>query len=82
MLKVMPLKVADIYMPAARKKELDEDKIEALTQQMLAGEEIKPIKVREGKGRYVLQKGANRLEAACRVGEQAIGAYIVQAPKF
>lgn len=82
MLKVVPLKVADIYMPTARKKELEAEKIDAITQQMLAGDEIKPIKVRKGKGRYVLQKGANRLEAARQVGEEEIGAYIVQAPKF
>ena len=82
MLKVVPLKVADIYMPAARKKELDTDKVEAVTQQLLAGEELKPIKVREGKGRYVLQKGSNRLEAARSVGETEINAYIVQAAKF
>ena len=82
MLKVIPLKVADIYMPTARKKELDPEKIETITQAMLAGEAISPIKVREGKGRYVLQKGANRLEAAMKVGESEIGAYIVQAPKF
>lgn len=82
MLKVIPLKVDDIYMPTARKKELDADKVEAIMQQMLAGEDISPIKVREGKGRYVLQKGSNRLEAARKVGETEVGAYIVQAPKF
>jgi ParB-like chromosome segregation protein Spo0J len=82
MLKVIPLKVEDIYMPAARKKELDPEKIEAITQALLAGEELKPIKVREGNGRYVLQKGSNRLEASKKVGETEIGAYIVQAPKF
>lgn len=82
MLKVIPLKVDDIYMPTARKKELDAEKVEAITQAMLAGDDISPIKVREGKGRYVLQKGANRLEAARKVGETEIKAYIVQALKY
>lgn len=82
MMKVVAVKIDDIYIPAARRQELDQDKLDALTEVMLESEEQKPIRVREGKGRYVLIAGVHRLEASKALGETSIGAYIVQAPKF
>lgn len=82
MLKVIPVKIADIYITTARKAEFDQDKIDAITEDMLEGNPQKPIKVRKGKGRFVLLSGINRLEACKAVGEEEIGAYIVQAQKF
>jgi len=76
------VKIADIYVPAARRKELTQSKVDELTEQMLNGDNLKPIKVRKGKGRLVLIEGIHRLEASKAVGEDEIGTYIVQAPKF
>ncbi|PCI64780.1 MAG: chromosome partitioning protein ParB [Kordiimonadales bacterium] len=82
MLKTVAVKLEDIYIPAARRKELDQSKLDGVVEDMLNGEEQKPIRVREGKGRYVLVAGIHRLEASKAVGENTIDAYIVQAPKF
>lgn len=82
MLKVVAVKIDDIYVPTARRKELQQDKLDATIEAMLEGDELKPIRVREGKGRFVLIAGIHRLEASKAVGETEVGAYIVQAPKF
>ena len=82
MLKIVDVKIEDIYVPAARRQELDQSKIDALAESMMDGERGKPIRVREGKGRLVLIEGAHRLEAAKALGDTTIGAYIVQARKF
>ncbi len=82
MMKIVAVKIDDIYVPTARRNELQQDKVDATVEQMLAGDDMKPIKVREGKGRMVLIEGVHRLEASKAVGETEIGAYIVQAPKF
>lgn len=82
MLKVTMVKIEDIYIPTARRKELEQDKVDAVTERMLNGDEEKPIRVRNGKGRFVLVEGIHRLEASKALGETDIGAYVVQAPKF
>ncbi len=82
MLKVIAVKIEDIYIPTARRNELDQSKVDEIVERMLNGDEEKPIKVRKGKGRLVLIQGVHRLEASRAVGESEIGAYIIQAPKF
>jgi len=82
MLKITDVNIADIYAPTARKKELDQSKVDAITEEMMDDTEGKPIRVRKGDGRFVLLEGMNRLEAAKALGEKTIGAYIVQAQKF
>lgn len=82
MFKTVDVKIDEIYVPADRRKEIAADIINKYTDDMLNGETIKPIKVRDGKGRFVLIEGVNRLEASKAVGDITIGAYIVQARKF
>jgi len=82
MMRVVAVKIEDIYIPTARRKELDNSKLDEVTENMLNGDQQKPIRVREGKGRFVLVTGIHRLEASKALGEKEIGAYIVQAPKF
>ncbi|MFC4348050.1 ParB N-terminal domain-containing protein [Kordiimonas lipolytica] len=82
MLKIVPVIIDEIYIPTKRRGELDQSKVEAVTEKLLNGEAQKPIKVRSGKGRFVLVEGINRLEANRALGETEIGAYVVQAPKF
>ncbi|MCJ9429647.1 ParB N-terminal domain-containing protein [Kordiimonas marina] len=78
----MSVEIDEIYIPTARRKELDQSQVDAVTEKMLNGEQQKPIKVRKGKGRFVLVEGVHRLEASKILGEKEIDAYIVQAPKF
>jgi len=83
MLKVIDVKIEDIYVPAARRKELQQSKVDEVSERMMDGDEKeKPIRVRAGKGRFVLLEGIHRLEASKALGEETIGAYIVQAAKF
>jgi ParB-like chromosome segregation protein Spo0J len=82
MLKIVPVKIDEIYVPTKRRGELEQSRLDAVIETMLNGEAQKPIKVRSGKGRFVLVDGIHRLEASKALGETEIGAYIVQAPKF
>jgi len=82
MLKITQVKIEDIYVPAARRKELAQNKVDETAEKMMDADQTKPIRVREGKGRFVLLEGIHRLEASKALGEETIGAYIVQAPKF
>ena len=82
MLKTVDVKVEDIYVPAARRAEFDQGKVDVIVEALLNDEQQQPIRVRQGKGRLVLISGINRLEAGKALGEVEIGAYIVQARKF
>ena len=82
MMRVVMVPVDQIYVPAGKRKEFDEDKVMPMAEDILEHDDMKPIYVREGKGRYVLQSGVHRLEAVKLLGEEKIKAYIVQARKF
>lgn len=79
MLTPVMLKIDEIYVPAERRKELDPDRSNAIAEKIMEGEDQTPIQVRQGKGRYVLIKGVNRLEARKALGDTSIQAYIVSA---
>ncbi len=82
MLKAIAVNIDDIYIPAERRKELDPERVGALAEEIMAGAEDEPIRVRQGKGRYVLIKGVNRLEARKSLGDTTILAYMVGARQF
>lgn len=82
MLKIVNVKIEDIYVPAARRKELEQEKVDTISENLMDGTQEKPIRVRRGNGRFVLLEGIHRLEASKALGEQEIGAYVVQAQKF
>lgn len=80
-MRVVDVPVAEIYYPAAKKKTLDEDKVMELAEDILENGLQKPVYVRKGDGRYVLQEGMHRVEALKMLGNKFIEAYIVQAKK-
>ncbi|NNE58397.1 MAG: ParB N-terminal domain-containing protein [Hellea sp.] len=82
MMRVVLIPVDEIYVPASKKKEFDEEKVLPLAEEILENDDQKPIYVRKGKGRYVLQSGVHRLEAIKLLGSDKIKAYVVQAQKF
>lgn len=81
MLKIVPIKLDDIYVPTGLRKELDEDKVSQAAEDMMDGDEAKPIQVRQGKDRYVLVKGLHRVEAAKALGDETIEGIVVAARK-
>lgn len=81
LMRAIDVPVAKIYVPAAKAKTLDEEKVLPLAEDILENGMTNPIYVREGKDRYVLQEGLHRLEATKLLGSDYITAYLVQAKK-
>lgn len=79
MLRVQRVKIADIYVPAARRKTLHPETVRLLAEDILENGMKLPIQVRVDDKRYVLVEGLHRLEAAKWLGEDMIDAYLVQA---
>ncbi len=79
MLKVVVLKIDEIYVPAERRKELDPQKVEVVAEKIMEDGDEQPIQVRRGKDRYVLVKGVHRLEARKALGDETIQVFIVDA---
>ena len=75
----IPLRIDDIYVPAKRKKTLEAEKVDALANDILENGQTTPIRVREGKGRYVLLEGYHRLEALRALGEERVTVFVTQA---
>jgi sulfiredoxin len=74
--------IEEIYVPAKKRKSLDEAKIDALAEDILENGQTTPIQVRQGKGRVVLVEGLHRLEACKALGEEIIRGYLVQARRY
>jgi sulfiredoxin len=74
--------IEEIYVPAKKRKSLDEAKIDALAEDILENGQTTPIQVRQGKGRVVLVEGLHRLEACKALGEENIRGYLVQARRY
>ena len=79
MLQKKSIPIAEIHVPVKRAKTLDPEKVEALANDMLENGQKVPIRVRQGKGRYVLIEGYHRLEALRALGEDSVDGYVVQA---
>ena len=79
MLRNQKFPVAKIYVPTARRKTLDPEKVRAIAEDWLANGQKVPIQVREDGDRYVLVEGLHRLEAAKELGETMIVGLLVQA---
>lgn len=73
------IKIAEIYVPAKRRKLLEQEKVDALAEAILEEGQQRPIQVRQGNERYVLIEGLHRLEAMKALGEPTIAALIVSA---
>ncbi len=78
-MKPVAVNIADIYVPAGHRKELDPERVEALAETIMDEVEDLPIQVRPGKDRYVLVKGVHRLEARKSLGDDTILAFVVSA---
>lgn len=79
MLEKVALPIAKIYVPAKRAKTLDAAKVEALAEDILENGQRVPIRVRTGKGRFVLLEGLHRLEALRALGEETVDGFVTRA---
>jgi ParB-like chromosome segregation protein Spo0J len=68
-----------IYVPVKRMKTLEPAKVEEIAESILEQGQTTPIRLREGKDRFVLVEGLHRLEALKALGEQTVEGYLVHA---
>lgn len=80
-MRIVDVPIDKIYVPAKKKNTLDEEKVMELAEDILENGLQKPIYVRLGKGRYVLQEGLHRVEAVKLLGETLIDGHIVAAQR-
>lgn len=78
MQRTIRVAIEDIYIPAKRRKTLDEAWVESLAETILEEGMKTPIMVRADKARWVLVEGLHRLEAQRALGEREIEAFHVQ----
>lgn len=78
-MKPVSVKIAQVYVPQALRKPLDEAKLQALAESIAETGQQNPILVRPDKDRYVLVSGLHRLEACRALGETTIIVNMVQA---
>ncbi len=75
------IRIDEIYVPAKRRDEIDPARVESLAESILEEGLKVPVSVRQGKGRYVLVAGLQRLEAMKALGEDSITAIVVGSPQ-
>jgi sulfiredoxin len=81
MMKRESFPVDKIYVPAARRKTLDRQRVDDIANSMLENGQQTPILVRADGARFVLIEGLHRLEAAKALGEETIVGFRVAARK-
>ena len=74
-------RIADIYVPAHRRRSLDPATVNEIAESMLEEGQRTPILVRPDGARFVLVEGFHRLEACKSLGEDTIVGLVVQARK-
>lgn len=74
--------VAEVYIPAKRRRDIDASKVEELAESMMAEGLKVPIQVRKDGARLVLVEGLHRLEAARALGEETIAGIFVGAKRY
>lgn len=77
-----PIPVDDIYVPAKRRRTLDEAKVDELAESILEEGVKVPIQVRKDGDRLILVEGLHRLEAARALGEETVPGIFVGAKRF
>lgn len=78
LMKVVSIRIEDIYVPHRLRKPVDPKKLETIAESIAEIGQQSPILVRRDEDRYVLVSGFHRLEACRALGETTINANIVQ----
>ena len=71
--------IEEVYVPAKRKRDIDQAKVDQIAESMMEDGQKVPIMVRDDGKRLVLVEGLQRLEAARALGEETIQALKVSA---
>ena len=78
MLKDRVFRIADIYVPARRRRSVDPAAVEAIAESMLEEGQRTPVLLRRDGERLVLVEGLQRLEACRALGEETIVGILVR----
>lgn len=78
-MKDLVFRIDEIYVPTARRKTVDPEKVAAIAESMLEEGQKTPIMVRDDGKRLILVEGLQRMEAAKSLGETTIVGIKVQA---
>lgn len=78
-MKDLVFRIDEIYVPTARRKTVDPEKVAAIAESMLEEAQKTPIMVRDDGKRLILVEGLQRMEAAKSLGETTIVGIKVQA---
>lgn len=78
-MKDLAFKIDEIYIPTARRKTVDPERVAELAESMLEEGQKTPIMVRDDGKRLILVEGLQRIEAAKSLGEETIIGIKVQA---
>ncbi len=79
MLEKKTYPIDKVYVPTGKAKTLDAAKVAALAEDILENGQKVPIRLRQGKDRFVLIEGLHRLEALKALGEDTVEAFLAQA---
>ena len=79
LLETKVVKIADIYVPVKRRRNLNPETVEAIAESMLEHGQKTAISIRRDGDRFVLVEGLHRFEACKALGEDTISAFIVTA---
>jgi len=79
MLEKKKFAIEQVYVPSARAKTLDQDRVLALANDILENGQKIPIRLRADGERFVLIEGLHRLEALRALGEEFVEGYLVRA---
>lgn len=79
MLEKKKFAIERVYVPTARAKTLDQDRVLALANDILENGQTTPIRLRADGERFVLIEGLHRLEALRALGEEFVEGYLVRA---
>ncbi|MDJ0858865.1 MAG: ParB N-terminal domain-containing protein [Dinoroseobacter sp.] len=79
MLEKKTFPIEKVYVPTGKAKTLDAAKVDALAEDILENGQKVPVRLRQGKDRFVLIEGLHRLEALRALGEETVVGYLVQA---
>ena len=71
--------IEEVYVPAKRKRDIDQAKVDEIAESMMEDGQKVPIQVRDDGKRLILVEGLHRLEAAKALGEETIQALKVSS---
>ena len=74
--------IADIYIPAKRKRTLDQAKVDELAESVMEEGLKIPIQVRQDGEKVILVEGLHRLEASRALGDEEIACIYVGAKRY